>query len=246
MEAYLTIGVGRKGCLFTLRQIDQMAEYGIHLVNLAANAEEAYSKAVQYAERFQMPLEVTLDEIKTELNKIQRATAEEINARQAEQEEKERIQAEYVAEQLEAGVYPFGRYKGVAYREADVGYINYVASLAGDDNGIWGKVGNKVKAECKDLLFPESNGQYFGNVGDKIEQTATVTRIGQYYSQFGTVRLTTLTTEDGYVFLVKSTSFGFTLRAGDTFKFKATIKEHSNYMETKQTVILRVKIIDIV
>lgn len=101
--------------------------------------------------------------------------------------------------------------------------------------------------------------KYIGEVGKRIKITATLVNDYSFTNTFGwTEQTTTIYTfrdEDGNVYCWKTSgNLGmdkvndrddyyrdFVCR-GDTFTCKATIKEHSEYKGTKQTVVTRVKV----
>ena len=90
------------------------------------------------------------------------------------------------------------------------------------------------KVERKDC------SEYFGNVGDKIERDVTLVNKYETQSYYGYMCYHTFKDADGHTF-VWMTSSRPCLSIGNTYKIKATIKEHSEYKGEKQTFITRVK-----
>lgn len=81
---------------------------------------------------------------------------------------------------------------------------------------------------------------YFGNVGDKIEVEVTFTNYVEFETMFGWMGIYTFEDDEHHVFVWKTTS-GMNIQKGDKATIKATVKEHSEYKNVKQTVITRCK-----
>ena len=103
---------------------------------------------------------------------------------------------------------------------------------------------------------------YFGEVGKRYELTLTLKKEYSFKTYFGyreqETYIYTMEDENGNVFVWKTTSIigmDTTDKNGrwafdgvyknDTFKCKATVKEHSEYKGTEQTVLNRVKVLRI-
>ena len=101
--------------------------------------------------------------------------------------------------------------------------------------------------------------EYLGTVGGRMEAAAKLTGVHtfeQYFSWRPTeVTIYTMEDADGNVLVWKTSAvLGMDktnpdgtiwfdgVRKGDTFTFKATVKEHSEYKGTRQTVLTRVKV----
>lgn len=108
------------------------------------------------------------------------------------------------------------------------------------------------RKESERLALAEKT-EYFGNVGDKISNiTVTLEKEIWYDTQFGSMSIYIFKDSEGHTFkwntstcLLKygmdSVNSESVVREGDTVNIKATIKEHSEYKNEKQTVITRVK-----
>ena len=80
---------------------------------------------------------------------------------------------------------------------------------------------------------------YVGEVGQRIDIEATVTFVMGFDGFYGTTYINTLVDRDGNVFVYKGKHLA---SKGDQVTLKATVKDHSVYKGTKQTVINRPKI----
>lgn len=101
---------------------------------------------------------------------------------------------------------------------------------------------------------------YVGEVGKRLNLTLTMVGSYEFQKSFGwqtqTITIYTMHDEAGNVFVWKTSGLGLgiegeddrgdwtfdSVRKGDTFDCKATVKEHSEYKGTEQTVLTRVKV----
>jgi hypothetical protein len=104
-------------------------------------------------------------------------------------------------------------------------------------------IDEEIKREHKNIANAKS--EYFGNVGDKINITGIFEAAGHYDTQFGTVVIYKITDENDNIFIWKTTSYP-NVESGSKVSVRATIKEHSEYNGTKQTVLTRCKITECV
>lgn len=107
---------------------------------------------------------------------------------------------------------------------------------------------------------------YIGNIKDRIEITATLTGEYKYTTSYGwretTNRIYTMKDDDGNVLVWKTTGFLVIEKVvtdrsgreyiesefahlGDRIRIKGTVKDHSEYKGTEQTVLTRVKLVEI-
>ena len=103
---------------------------------------------------------------------------------------------------------------------------------------------------------------YFGEIGKRYELNLTLKREYSFVSHYGYREqenyIYTMEDENGNVFVWKTTSVigmddvdkkgNWTFNGvhkNDSFKCKATVKDHSEYKGTKQTVLTRVKVLSI-
>ena len=86
----------------------------------------------------------------------------------------------------------------------------------------------------------ESTSEYIGDVGDKIEFTAKPIVVSTSENEYG-ISILYKFVDDGNVIMWRT---GKHLDPDVEYKIKATIKEHSNFRNVKQTVITRGKVLD--
>ena len=251
MTNYLYIGIGAKSHYYTLREIAQniVGKQGTHDIywqNLSQNADEAIEKASVIASELGLELRTSRKALADQLAEIQRASAEEIAERERKEQQQQAYYDAYKKERLDhqfslvnANIYPYGKYKGLEFRSADIGYINWIISNENSENPVEAALAKAVKEVCADLILPTPNQNYAGEPKQRKQFAATVVRTGGYDSQFGYVNVVTLVTDAGECLVVKSTSFF--KRVGTKLTFKATIKEHAVYNEQNQTIIQRVQ-----
>lgn len=117
----------------------------------------------------------------------------------------------------------------------------------------------KVKEAIEAQTEKEPASEYIGNVGEKITIEVVLTNITSWETKFGTQYLYSFKDASGNVLVWKTSTGWFKadddgnvtsifLNSGDKeikfneeFTLTATIKEHSEYKEVKQTVLTRVK-----
>ena len=96
-----------------------------------------------------------------------------------------------------------------------------------------------------ELRASESKSSYVGNIGDKIEVKAKLTKCHSYDSTFNYHTVTTFinifTDEAGNVYVWKSTAY-FDAGLDEPVILKGTIKDHSEYNGIKQTILTRCKV----
>lgn len=83
--------------------------------------------------------------------------------------------------------------------------------------------------------------EYFGNVGDKVELTLTLTHIGGYDTMYGFTSVYTFVDADGHQFVWKTGCY-LDQSEGSTLTVRGTIKAHSEYHGTRQTELTRCKV----
>jgi len=84
------------------------------------------------------------------------------------------------------------------------------------------------------------NSQHVGTVGKRATFAVEVDRVAHFESMYGIVWIVTMRDEAGNALVSKSTSFR--AERGKKLTIKATVKEHSEYRDEKQTVIQRIKV----
>ena len=90
---------------------------------------------------------------------------------------------------------------------------------------------------------PSVLSEYVGNIGDKIvSEEVTLTNVNYFDGFYGMVGIFIFKNNDGNIFMWK-TSTDIEYKIGDNLTINGTIKEHSEYRGTKQTVLTRVKVV---
>lgn len=83
--------------------------------------------------------------------------------------------------------------------------------------------------------------QYVGEVGKRMEFTVTVKKVLKFESRFGVTKFHIMEDEDGNNLVWYASNEQ--LDEGETYKLKATVKEHKEYNGEKQTVLTRCAVI---
>ena len=111
---------------------------------------------------------------------------------------------------------------------------------------------NKLKDEAKQALEPRGKvSEHIGNIGDRIDFEADLVNCFTFdvpgYMSWETeiMHIYKFKTAEGNIVVWKTTSYIKEYFEDDVkhFKFKGTVKEHSEYKGEKQTVLNRVKIL---
>ena len=101
----------------------------------------------------------------------------------------------------------------------------------------------KIKAE-------KEASNYVGQVGDKVDMVVTYKFKAEYETQYGTMHIFSMKDEAGNTLVWKTTGWldpdNDNTNKGDKIRIKATIKEHNEYRDEKQTILTRVKVLEIV
>lgn len=97
----------------------------------------------------------------------------------------------------------------------------------------------EVRAYIDSLMYEPSTSEYIGEVGDRIEETLTVTKTVVLQSYFGMSIMHIMEDADGnvYVWITKAKNYP----EGKVITLRGTVKEHKEYKGTKQTVLTRCK-----
>ena len=108
---------------------------------------------------------------------------------------------------------------------------------------------DKITAAEKNMTAAESTSQHVGNIGDKVELRLTYVHTASWENDFGgywscnMTYIHTLKDEQGNVFTWKTGNI-IDADLGSVITLKGTIKEHSEYKGTKQTVLTRCKVVE--
>lgn len=84
--------------------------------------------------------------------------------------------------------------------------------------------------------------EYFGNVGDRVELTLTLTHIGGYDTMYGFTSVYTFVDAEGHQFVWKTGCY-LDQSEGSTLTLRGTIKAHSEYRGSRQTELTRCKVV---
>ena len=94
----------------------------------------------------------------------------------------------------------------------------------------------------------ENTSQYVGNVGDRLDLEVTFIKRFTYeipsFRGLGTdyMAINTFKDDEGNCFIWKSTRAYFNVAEGSKVRLRGTVKEHSEYKGTKQTMLQRCKV----
>ena len=94
----------------------------------------------------------------------------------------------------------------------------------------------------------EDPSQYVGQVGERLDLVVTFKKRSTYeipsYEGWGTdtVGINVFRDDAGNCFIWKSTSAFFNIAEGSQVRLRGTVKEHSDYKGTKQTILQRCKV----
>ena len=274
---WLFIGVGATNAYFTLRETYLHAVPGLghqgnavingvyqgsyvvrsyHLVNLSQNADEAFAKASEYAEKLGYELRTKKETLLEEMREIQRLTSEEKIKKEKEQAELDaKWKAEYTERRLKieqelrnkiiSGKYVNGPFRDMEFAQATRGYITWLVNSIDEfaEDSLIKLTAELVKERCGDMVLPKPKANiYSGVIGKRQLFKAIVLRCIPFEGFYGRTYFTTMVDkETGACLMSKSGSFS--ANEGEELEFKATVKEHGDYKGQSQTVIQRISII---
>ena len=104
----------------------------------------------------------------------------------------------------------------------------------------WKSKGEVEFAWAENLEKVESKSEWQGEIGSRIEIKVTVNKAIPCSNAYGSSNLYTMTDEDGNIYKWFTAKV---LTEGQTYHFRATVKDHSEYKGEKQTVITRAMIV---
>jgi uncharacterized protein (DUF3820 family) len=246
------ISTGAKNARYTLRFVRSVEggtgyeNFDRYVCVLADNVETAIAKATDYFERFKSRVGETAC-FKLEFCNM---PDNETYSRRG----KLSVRDTQNLEDIEAGILPFGKHRGMRIENAPENYVLWLADQAnkGEEQtevmsvlsavalGVALQKDYIAKREEKRESLRQSSG-HIGNVGDRLTFTATITGSFQKYNEY---------TNESY-HIVKLLSEGNVLtyvgnelgKVGETLEFKATVKSHDEYQGLKSTKINRPKVL---
>lgn len=98
-----------------------------------------------------------------------------------------------------------------------------------------------------DIITNKAPSEFIGVVGEKISKKVTLKFSTSWTTQYGVTFLYSMVDDSGNVMTWKASrqqidADGEPLMTGDRFEITGTIKDHTVYKDTKQTVLTRCKI----
>lgn len=115
-------------------------------------------------------------------------------------------------------------------------------SLYGD--GSWLSTAQNTVNQIRDSRRPQSKSMWIGEEKGKIDSLPIVVkRISGFMSKFGWTNIVTLLSGDDIITWITSTDIK--LAEGESYYLSATIKEHKEYKNEKQTLIIRPKFLSL-
>jgi hypothetical protein len=123
----------------------------------------------------------------------------------------------------------------------DVAPVRLEWNLVGNEDGTL-KTEKEVKSAVESLLYPLTNSQFYGAIGDRPELHLTIAKTIPIETNWGTSTLHIMVDNNENEFIWKTNTK--TLELGKEYHLKGTIKEHNLYKGSRQTVLTRCKIIE--
>lgn len=255
-EPYLFVSIGKDHCYFTLREC-YVHEFVVgnrlckeirsfHHRNLSQDPDEAMTKALDYAAKLGVVLKSSRADLVEEMNAIRRATAEQLAERDRVAAEQQAMWARERAAELEwqraeiaRGVWPYGRRKGEKFEDLDRGFVTWLIDQREEFTGMMRECADAIATNWAHLSLPKPSSQTpLGEIGGKLEVTATVVFIYEGDSYYGPFVITSLVTDTGESIAIKGK---FRSKVGEVVRIIGTVKKHSEYRGFMQTSLNRVK-----
>lgn len=105
------------------------------------------------------------------------------------------------------------------------------------DNGETLKNETEVVKFVESLVYEEDPSEYVGEIGDRLDLIVKIERAIQTEGRYGISTIHTMRDENGNVYLWATSAK--TLAEGNYYSMRGTVKDHSMYKNTKQTVLTR-------
>ncbi len=227
-----------------------------HICNLSQDPDEAIAKAKKYSEKLATPFFGTRETLTEQMREIARASREEVERRAREQKELEdrwaAERAERRKEQIDllyAGIISFGRYRDKEFAAVPSHYLQWLVEGTEDfDQESLPVIAGGIIAKNYSYLLPikPSRDMHFGAIGEREEVTVTVYSIKHFTYSNGWDQgiIATLVTEAGAC-LICFGQAGYDMEEGQKLRIKATVKDHSEYRGQSQTIVNRIKILEV-
>lgn len=257
-EAVWTRGAGGEPVSFTVVR-------DLHVKNLSTDRSEAIAKAVKYCEEGNNRTlwKDSIDRLE-ELNDIKRRSEEELatleemeHERQRKldelREEKFQDQMTYWIEEAADGRFPFGKYKGHNFSDW-LSYCGWMVKRIEESDKEdpmtmrFQAVNDAIVAYLKihhPAIFelPTPNNEFVGEIKKRQDFEGQCIRTTWYETMYGITNIYNIVLTTGELVVIKATT-ALDIDCGDKVKFKATVKEHSEYKGQNQTLVNRAKLIE--
>jgi hypothetical protein len=277
-QPHLFIGIGSKHCLFTLRETYEERFYkkcpitgradligteirSFHHCNLGQDVNEVIAKAQDYSRSFGIPLSAASqdpEQVKAELNKIRRSTAEEMAAKieaaaWAESNRYDEFNDRWMFENLLAaplGKFSFGKHEGKTYaeiNEIDRGYLEFMATPRNDRDerpiDELRRLHLETWLERNESNQIEETDELVGYEGDKVELCVFVKEARDIATDYGMTKLVKAVTEAGNRITIwyAGHTINFEKKVGGWMDIKATVKKHDEFRGEWSTTLTRVR-----
>lgn len=102
-----------------------------------------------------------------------------------------------------------------------------------------------IKAREDEAAEAVKLSRHIGKIGERIELALIYSHGASFPGTFGTFFIQTFRTQDGATVVYKGTAPIRVDAKGDRLTIKATVKDHSKYGEVLQTIISRVKVLEV-
>lgn len=245
----LYIDSGMKNGFYTLR-VESMCN-GYHrdsyLRNLSTDPDKAEQKARAYFDRVYGPdcLDVVFDGW-ADFNLTDWGTA-------LQPWEREQLKA------IDAGLWPFGKYKGQPIHEAPDSYLIFWAQKApegpvlpslielcrsiADERGLVAKYEERRAAIAAQKAADAEVSQHVGTVGERRDWELIVRHVLRFETDFGWMYIHLMVDNAGNVVVGKFSKALAGADEGKRIRIKATVKSHGEREGVKQTVVNRPKLL---
>jgi len=213
-----------------------------YIRNLSIDKDRAIEKAKLFLDESDI-LQSDADTL-ADLNEIRRRESEEVQRereeREAQYEAERNAYANTLVDMVVSGFMPFGMHKGENIKLLPPSYALYWLNTEADDGDIVVDALKKAFAIAFPQLLnlPESNGEYIGNVKERMTFDATCIAVFGFEGFYGwtTIKKFVASTGESLTYMGGGNCPG---DIGETVKIKGTIKKHEIYNDEASTYIMR-------
>ena len=246
MKSYFEIRFGREAKMYTLwRVINNKKFISEHYVkNLSTSLEDAIAKAMKFAKTENRD-DISID-APEELNEIKRGDDVLRFGRNRDSRVSE-IDSERYLIWLFRGAQRRDDNSGIWYETMSKSDpIRIAATEILIERGIVVEFNDRLMTKeaaenLKVLMEKNSNSNFIGVLGERIEIDVTVEKSTYYETAFGTIFVFTMRDKNDNVIVYRGQTL--CIQPGEQIRIKGTIKDHSEYKGVKQTIVQRVKIL---